>query len=111
MTDEAGAQSGLIVEVGFEGKNAQHEIQPARHLGNPSTIPSPDLRTNVVDDFARSPFPMERADEAQIETGIVDQHDRIGFRLLNLAERFTKLFPKIPIVLNDFPQTDHRRMV
>src|SRR3989442_99598 len=111
MTDEAGAQSGLVVEVGFEWKNAQHEVQPARHLRDPPAIPGPDLRANVVDSFAWSPFSVERPDEAQIEAGKVDQHDRIGSRLVNLAERFTKLFPKIPIVFNDFPQTNHGRMV
>src|SRR5260370_30459222 len=51
--------------------------------------------------------PTQSARQAQIEAGVIDQHDGVRLALLNFSERFAKLFSKETVVLNDFPQTDN----
>src|ERR1044071_1933800 len=48
MPNENRPQSGFVVELGLERKNAEHQVQKARHLANPSPVPSPNLGTNVI---------------------------------------------------------------
>src|SRR4051812_25895225 len=44
MTDKDRAQSGSIIELSFEGKDAEHQVEIPRHLRDAATVPSPDLR-------------------------------------------------------------------
>ena len=108
MPDEDGAQAGLIVELRFEGKNAEHEVEALRHLRDAAAIPRPDLRADVVDDFQLRQFSAERAGQAEIEAGIIDQHHRIDFLLADVAQRGRKLPPEVSIFLQHLPQPEHR---
>src|SRR6185503_13527530 len=51
VSHENRSQPRLIVELGFERENAEHEIEITRHLWNPPTIPGPNLRADVIDNF------------------------------------------------------------
>src|SRR5437870_2000556 len=48
MSDKNRAQSAFIVELRFEREDAEHQIQPARHLFDPPAVPRPNLRTDVI---------------------------------------------------------------
>src|SRR5215472_6151884 len=101
MANEDRAQAALVVEIGFERKNAEHQIQPTRHLLDATAIPRPNLGTDVVNDFLRRFFP-QRASKAQVEPGIIDQHDRVRFAYSDFAQSLAKLFSKITVVLDHF---------
>ena len=51
MTDKNRAQARFAVEIGLKRKNAEHQIDQARHLFDPAPVPCPDLRADVVDGF------------------------------------------------------------
>src|SRR5207253_1960107 len=82
-----------------------HEIEKTRHLFDAAAVPGPDLRADVVDYFSLCQLLPQRAREAQIETRIINQYNRIGFALPNFIERFVKLFSKITVLFDHFPQT------
>src|ERR1700730_14518967 len=107
MADEDRAQSALIVELGFERKDAEHQIEPARHLLDATAVPGPHLRTDVVNNFLRRRSLSQDAGEAQIESRIIDQHNRVRLAGLNLAQCFVKLFSKVAVMLDHFPQSKH----
>jgi hypothetical protein len=44
--------------------------------------------------------------QAQIETRVIDQHNGVGFALLNFLQRFAKLLPKITVLPYHFPQAE-----
>ncbi len=49
---------------------------------------------------------MNCAREAQIESWIIDEHDRVRFCRGNFVQRFAKLFSKVTVLLHHFPQAD-----
>ena len=51
MTDKYRAQTGFVVELGFEWKNAEHEIEKARHFLDSAAMPGPNLWADVIDYF------------------------------------------------------------
>ena len=51
MPDEDRAQTGLLVEFGLEGEDAEHQVKPARHLRDAAAVPGPDLGADVIDNF------------------------------------------------------------
>ena len=107
MPDENRPQAGFIVELRFEGKDAEHQIQKARHLADSSPIPSPNLGTDVINYFERLRFPSKRASKAQIKSGVINQNHRVGINARNLAERALELLPEISIPFDDFPKPNH----
>ena len=111
MADKYRAQPGLVIELGLERKDAEHEIEKARHLFNSTAVPRPNLRADVVNDFLFCRSPSQGAGKAQIEARIIDQYDCVGFVLLNFVKRFTKLFAKITVLLDHFPQSDDSRIL
>ena len=103
MPREFRVQSESLIEFLFEGKDAQHEIQPFGHLGNPPAMPCPHLRTDVINDFtAKSPRP-QGLGETQVEARVVDQHHGVGLGTLDARQRRRHL-PAEPVV---FPQHFH----
>src|SRR6266516_5558190 len=105
MTDKYRAQARFGVEVRLERKNAEHKIEKTRHLFDSATIPSPYLRADVINYFWFRRLLPQCPGEAQVETGIIDQHDSVGFVVFNFVECFTKLSSKITILLDHLPQT------
>src|SRR5437667_1584665 len=110
MAHENCAQTRRIVELGFEWKNTKHQVQRTRHLLDPAAIPSPHLRTNVIDDFARRSQSAQRAGQTQIEAGIINQNDRVRFLVLNLVESLAKFLSEITVVLDDLPESNDSRV-
>src|ERR1700730_5331099 len=51
MTDKYRAQTGFVVELGFKRKNAEHEIEKARHFFDSAAMPGPNLWADVIDYF------------------------------------------------------------
>src|ERR1041385_6470215 len=102
MADKGRAQSALIVEIGFEGKDAEHQIEPARHLFNPPPVPRPDLRTDAVDNLLRGRIFSLSACEPQSESPVIDQAVSVRFACFDLAKRRMKLFSKITVLLDHF---------
>src|SRR5438270_12703562 len=107
MTDEDRAQAALIIELGFERKNAEHQIKPARHLFDAAAVPGPDLWTDVVNNFLRRRSLSQCAGEPQIKSGIIDQHYRIRLAGLDLSQCLVKLFSKVAVMFDHFPQSEH----
>ena len=54
---------------------------------------------------------MQRGREPQIESGIIDQHDRIRFALRDFSEGVGKLFSKIAVVFDHFPEAEHAGLI
>ena len=110
MADENCAQSALIVEVGFKREDAEHQIEPARHLLDPAAVPGPHLWADVVDDLGfirRSPGGGgQRTGESQIESGIIDQHNRVRLARLNFVQSLVKLSSKVAVMFDHFPQPE-----
>src|ERR1700719_1320100 len=106
MADEYRAQSALIVEVGFKRKDAEHQIEPARHLLDAAAVPGPHLRADVINYFFRRQALPQRAGESQIESGIIDQYDRVWFARFNFVQSLVKLFSKVAVMFDHFPQPE-----
>src|SRR5207248_1482237 len=108
VTDEHGTYARFLVEIGLKRKDAEHQIDRPRHSFDAARIPSPHLRTDVINYFLL--WRLQRTGQTQIESRIVDQYDCVWFALLNFFERFAKLFPKITILPEHFPQTENSRV-
>src|SRR5437660_2727162 len=111
MADEDRAQSALIVEPGFERKNTEHQIEPARHLLDSAAVPGPNLRADVVNNFLRWRLFSQCAREAQVESRIIDQHHRVRLARLDFSQRRVKLLSKVTVMLDHFPQPEHARLL
>src|SRR5438105_857192 len=107
MPDENRPQPGFVIELGLERKNAEHQVQKAGHLADPSPVPGPNLGTDVINYFERRRFLSKCASKAQIETGVINQNHRVGIGARNLAERALELLPEISIPFHDFPKSNH----
>src|ERR1051326_1864835 len=107
VTDEYGAHARLLVEIGLKRKDAEHQIDRARHFVDASRVPSPNLRTDIVNYLLLWRLPLQRARQPQIATRVVDQHYCVRFALQNFFERFAKLLSKIMVLPEHFPQTEH----
>src|SRR5438067_36661 len=111
MTDENRAQPRLIVELRFERKDAEHQVEITRHLPDAPAVPSPDLRADVINYFEIGRTSPQRASEPEIETWVIDQDDGSGIQVRNFPKRVSKLFPEISVALHDFPKSNDRRGV
>ena len=106
MADENCAQSALIVELGFKRKDTEHQIEPVRHLLDAAAVPGPHLRTDVINYFLRlQPLP-QRAGKPQIESGIIDQHNRVRLARPNFIQSLVKLFSKVAVMFDHFPEPE-----
>ena len=69
------------------------------------------MRADVVDDlgFIRRSLGGggQRASKPQIESGVIDQHNGGRFARVDLVQRFVKLFSKVTVMLDHFPQPKH----
>src|SRR5947208_14685018 len=106
MTNKYCAQAGLVVEVRLERKDAEHQIEEARHLFDAATIPSPDLWADIVNYFLVRRLLPQCARETQIKPRVIDKHDRVMVALFNFFQRFAKLVSKITVFQDDFAQTE-----
>src|SRR5437867_1091367 len=75
-----------------------------------AAVPGPHLRTDVVDDLGfirRSPGGAgQRTGESQIESGIIDQHNRVRLTRLNFVQSLVKLSSKVAVMFDHFPQPE-----
>ena len=111
MAAEDSLQAGRIVEWRFEREDADHQIEPARHLRNATAIPCPHLRADVIDDLCLRPRASQRFREAQIEAGIIDEEDRIGIERGDAPELLKEFFPEKPVVPKHVGEAHHRGMI
>src|ERR1700746_1922744 len=103
MTDKRRGQACLAVDIGFKRKNAEHQVDGVRHSFDASSVPSPYLRADVINDFLSRRLPSQCACKAQVEAWIINQDDRVRLALPNFAERFVKLISEITIFPEHFP--------
>src|SRR5205085_4265970 len=104
-------QARLVVELGFEWKDAEHQVEIARHLPDAPAVPGPDLRADVINYFEIGRASSQGAREPEIETWVIDQDDGGGIQVRNFPKRVSKLFPEISVALHDFPESNDRRRV
>src|SRR5262249_15813972 len=97
MTDKHRAEPRCGVKIGFKGKNAEHEIDEARHFSDASTVPRPNLRADVINCLVAFRMLSQRARQSQIESRVVDQNHCVGFAFLNFIERLRELFAKVTV--------------
>ena len=87
MADETRVQLGVGVAGGLERKDRADRIQVARHGETALRLPGPELRADVLDDGGSAETRAGQAGltqfirEAEIESGIVDEHDDLGLPL------------------------------
>ena len=103
MTNKQRAQASLVVEIDFKWKNAEHQIDEVRHSLDASAVPSPYLRADVVNYLLLPRLCSQCTRKTQIETGIINEDDCVGFALPNFLERFVKLFSEITIFPEHLP--------
>ena len=109
MADENRAQARGVIQLRFERKDAEHQVEVARHVGDASAVPGPNLRADIVNDFRIRRAPAESTRDPQIEAGIIDENDGIWLRGCDFLERLGELFPEISVMLDHFPQAHDRR--
>ena len=78
VADEYRAQARFVVNAAFERKQAEHEVEVARHARGASPPPGPDLGADVLD--RAQTRRMERWREAEVEFGRVDADEDIGLQ-------------------------------
>lgn len=75
---EDGGQADAFVEGFFEGKDADHEVEPLRHFGDAAAVPGPNLGADVVDEAAAKAGAAQGGGEPQVEARVVDEDDGAG---------------------------------
>src|SRR4029453_19338690 len=103
MTNKQRARASLAIEINFKRKNAEHQIDEVRHSRDAPAVSSPYLRADVVNYLLLRSLASQCTRETQIETGVINEDDCVGFALPNFPERFVKLFAKIPIFPEHLP--------
>ena len=98
MSHEDGVQSAGLIHRSLEGKNADHEIQKTRHLGDASPVPCPDLGADVVENFTLVAGIPECSRQAKVEAGIIDEHYGIWFFLADGGQHRVELLPEVSVV-------------
>src|SRR5205807_2574778 len=111
MADENRPQAGGVVEIGFEGKDAEHQVEVTHHLRDAAAVPGPDLWADVIDDLQTRRSLTKSARQAKIEAGIIDENHGIRFRCRDFAQGLDELPPKISIALHHFPKPYDRGRV
>lgn len=79
MPDKLGVESRLFVEFFFEGKDAEHAVEPAGQAGQTGAIPGPDLGTDVVKEFEARAVWLQGFGQAEVKAGVIDEEDGVGF--------------------------------
>src|SRR5689334_13206588 len=105
MADKASAQTGLVVKLGFEREDTEHQIDRASHMNDAPAMPRPDLRADVVNDFLSAFSTTQCSGQAQIKTGIIDEQDGGWINVIDLVQRLAKFPAEIAILFQDFPQS------
>lgn len=77
---EDGGQADAFVEVFFEGKDADHEVEPLRHFGDAAAVPGPDLGADVINEAAAEASAAQGGGEPQVEARVVDEDDGAGLQ-------------------------------
>src|SRR4029453_9515750 len=98
----------VLIHGGLEKEKTKEEGEKTRHLLDASAIPGPDLWADVVNYLLLPRLPSQCVRQTQIETRVIDQHNGVGFALLNFLQGFAKLLPKITVFPDHFPQTEDR---
>ena len=118
MADELDRElrHALGVPVFLEGEDGEHQVDVVGDLVHAALIPRPELRRHVTDDL-RLPLPERAAarcvvsadglGEAQVETGIVDQHDNVRFAPGRQLEQVAEQAAKLEVVFEHLPDADH----
>lgn len=75
MSDESDIRAGFLVCFGFERENGCDSCHIADDFLRPSLVPSPDCRSNIVND--RDPQLLGHMGEAHIESRIIDADKRV----------------------------------
>ena len=111
VSDKIGVETGFFVEIFFEGKDAEHAVEPASHAGNTGAVPSPDLRTYVVEEFQARAVRLQSFGHAEVEAGVVDKQDGIGFVSGDAIEGFAKLSAEPSVAAEHVPEADNGGIV
>src|SRR6476660_210508 len=106
MADEFSSQPASLVQGFLKRENADHQIEETCHAWYSAAVPSPDLRTDVINQFPAEMLAPEVLGQSQIETRIVDKNHRVWLRLPYLAIHPVELFAKIGVLYQDVPQAD-----
>jgi hypothetical protein len=107
MTDKDRVQPARFVHRLLERKNADHQVQKARHFWNPAAVPCPDLRADIKENLSRKAARPQSFRQAEIESWIVDQYDGVRLCFFDLIEHAVEFFPKVTVMLQDVPQSQH----
>src|SRR5438270_12480431 len=94
MADKNRAQTRCVIELGFEWKNTEHQINELDHLRNTTPVPRPNLRANVINNSQLRKLRVQRMGEAQIKSRVIDQHDCVWLYRHNLRTSSLKLLSK-----------------
>ena len=98
MSHEDGVQSAGLIHRRLKGKDADHEVQKTRHLGDATPVPCPDLGADVVENFALVDGFSECPLQTKVEAGIIDEHDGIWFCLSDGGQHRVELLPEVTVV-------------
>ena len=107
MADEDGGQAALLVERLFEREDAEHQVEVARHLRDAPAVPGPNLRADVVDDAHARHGALHGLGEAEIETGVVDEHERAGLHAGDVGEHPVELRFEVAVLFQHVPEPHH----
>ena len=107
MSDTDGLKTGVLVELFFEWKQAEHQVEEPSHFWDATLVPCPDLGANVVKELELWMGGAQRFCEAQIESRVIDKNDGIRLEPSDFAAHPFKLVFEIGVIAQDIPEADH----
>jgi hypothetical protein len=106
MSNEESRQSGRKVELGFEWKNAEHQVEKLCHSRDASAMPRPDLWTDIEDDFYTGRLFPKRFGEPKIESWIIDKNNGGRLKKFDPAKHLVEARTEVAVLSKHIPQTD-----
>ena len=105
MPDKIDFQVDVFEHFNLERENHHQPVDDFGHFGNPSAIPRPDLRTDIVKHFDAALF--EFAGQTQIEARIVHQQRGVRLAPIRLRQHFLEGAFKKRITPEHFGDAEH----
>ena len=107
MTGKDGLESGRFIDLLLEVEDADHQVKGTCHFRNAPSVPSPDLRADVVDDAGWNLFFPDRLGKTNVKPGVIDEDDRFGWVSSQFVEECCEFFFEIAVVSKHIPEAEN----
>lgn len=102
MADVGGFEAGSFEQRFLERKEAEHFVELFGHFWDPTFVPGPDLRADVVDLFGFGECVTDGFGETEVEARVIDEEKHVRPDCSDCFEHFIELLFEPVVVLEDF---------